>query len=432
MDHRLSWDQHVAYITRRTGLVMQSFAQVARNHWGLSGEAMSVIYDYIYVPMISYACGSWGWAADKVHTMRKLVSSQRKALLLISRAYRTAPNPSIQVLAKRPPIDLAIIRKIKMQHAKWGMDVQTNIGTISASDIEVPYCFSDIPTHDFHYKLRLTDTHTAKIIVYTDGSKMAENVGCGFVAYEDNTELHHQCYRLDKQCSVFQAELKSIKMAILWTAENYNNTSVHIFTDCLSAVSLIGSNSLHRIACEIKELVCTSVNDYSLSWTRAHQGTVGNKRANLLAKAATTDDTTPVLYNKISKRSLRSLLWRDCLSAWQDFWNRHRHCSTYGFIPDLQRFLTYQWFTPGHQISQLITNHGKFATYFCRFMNSDNSFCPVCGVVDGNFHYIFECVTLEKERLELQLLLQNSAHDRSWPCPFSDLLSNRSVFQAFQ
>ncbi|XP_067132872.1 uncharacterized protein [Centruroides vittatus] len=429
MDHRLSWDQHIEFITKRTGLITQAFMQVARNSWGLSSEAMSTIHDHIYVPMITYACGSWGWAVQKVHPKRKLISSQRKVLLLITKAYRTAPTHSLQILARKPPIDLTISMNVKLHHARWGLDIQTNDSCIHSSAIERPYRYCNIPCPGTYTKIKSSSPHLAKIELYTDGSKMNDSIGCSFVVYEDSREIHHDCFRLDRNCSVFQAELVALRTAISWSIANYANTSIHIYTDCLSACNIIGSNSLHHLACEISDLVTNSNNHYSISWTRAHQGTVGNERADFLAKSATSSNSIPIIYNKISKRCLRHILWTECLQIWQNNWNQENQCTTYKFIPNIQQFFSLKWFTPSFPVTQLITNHGKFASYFYRFTLSDTNLCPICQTEDNSAHYIYDCITLEKERLDLRLLVEDSGH--TWPCDRNVILSSKEIYKAF-
>jgi hypothetical protein len=52
--------------------------------------------------------------------------------------------------------------------------------------------------------------------VYTDGSKTEQPVGAGTVAVKDSREIHTDTQRLNIECTVFQAELCGIRIAIDW------------------------------------------------------------------------------------------------------------------------------------------------------------------------------------------------------------------------
>ncbi|XP_023218013.1 uncharacterized protein LOC111620327 [Centruroides sculpturatus] len=433
LDFRLSWDRHIDYITNKTGLVMQSFSQVARRDWGLSSDAMSIIYDSIYIPVITYACGTWGWATRKVHPKRKLVSSQRRALLLITRAYKTTSNSSLQVLAKKPPIDtyrLSILQKRRLRQLKWGGTVEITSCTINYNDIEWPSSFKETRSPGETSVCKFTSSENADIHVFTDGSRINDNVGSSFVAYINNIEVHHQMYRLDSRCTVFQAELYAIGMAIDYINHNYSNIHVHIHTDSRSALDLLQSNKLHPLADYIKNATQSSECTFTITWIRAHQGDTGNERADSLAKDAALNGSLQITYNKISLRSLHHLLWNDTIELWQNTWNHNSEHITYKFIPDLRQFLKTNWHTPDYCTLQIFSNHGKYASYLARFTNRSSERCPICDTEDGALHYLFDCVILDRDRLELQLLLQELGV--MWPCHPSDIWHTKEIFYAFR
>jgi ribonuclease HI len=55
----------------------------------------------------------------------------------------------------------------------------------------------------------------ANVYIYTDGSKTEHHVGASMVAVENSsTEIHIETQRLNITCTVFQAELCGIIMAV--------------------------------------------------------------------------------------------------------------------------------------------------------------------------------------------------------------------------
>ena len=52
--------------------------------------------------------------------------------------------------------------------------------------------------------------------IYTDGSKTENHVGASMVAVKDSKEIQINIQRLSIMCTVFQAELYGIRMAVDW------------------------------------------------------------------------------------------------------------------------------------------------------------------------------------------------------------------------
>jgi ribonuclease HI len=73
---------------------------------------------------------------------------------------------------------------------------------------------------DLHYILNLLPLSgmegNANMVIYTDGSKTENHVGASMVAVQDSKEIHTNTNRLNMKCTVVQAELYGISMAIDW------------------------------------------------------------------------------------------------------------------------------------------------------------------------------------------------------------------------
>ncbi|XP_023217407.1 uncharacterized protein LOC111619819 [Centruroides sculpturatus] len=407
LDFHLSCEQHIKYICDRVGLIFHSFARVAKNNWGLNSKAMSVIYDTIFVPIVTYGCGTWGNAVLKSHPRRKLISAQRTALLRIAKAYRTAPNSNLQVICKKLPIDQIIKLYSEVWNIKWGNNITTSSTTIQADMLERPINYSNSsypnePPNFIHNFLS-----PPSIDIYTDGSKIDNQVGCSFVVFQNGTEIFNQRNRLHGSCSVFQSELLAIKTAIDWCSVNFHNTNIALHSDSNSAISLISHRNLHPIAYVIHEAVKNCSNSFSINWVHAHQGIIGNERADALAKSAATDQTLPIIYNKLSLTAIKKLLWNDLLITWQNNWDNNQNI-TYQFFPDISAIFNYKWITPNFKLTQFLTNHGRFHSYISRFVDPYNSgLCTTYNTQDGSLHYILHCAMLDFERTQLQLLISS-------------------------
>ncbi|XP_067141397.1 uncharacterized protein [Centruroides vittatus] len=175
----------------------------------------------------------------------RLISSQRKALILISGAYRTTLNRSLQIITRKPPITNIILARHELWKLKTGHDICTITCNIPATNYERMNPVTDLTPPYIHNYISTDMPTNPDLEIYTDGSGMNENIGCAFVVLQEKYEIHHQMYRLDNLCGVFQAELKTIHMAISWSEQNLTNKQIAILTDCQSALNLINSRQLH-------------------------------------------------------------------------------------------------------------------------------------------------------------------------------------------
>lgn len=72
--------------------------------------------------------------------------------------------------------------------------------------------------------------------LYTDGSKNEHGLEAAFVAYIDGHEIRNRTFLLDRTCSVFQAELFGIEMALMWATSfkdpPWNRSVLHSDNRC--------------------------------------------------------------------------------------------------------------------------------------------------------------------------------------------------------
>ncbi|XP_023241290.1 uncharacterized protein LOC111639625 [Centruroides sculpturatus] len=400
LDHTLSWNSHIEYITKHTGYIMHAFAKVARSTWGLGGNAKGAIYDSIFVPIITYGCGTWSVAAEKVHQKRKLISAQRRALLLITKAYRTTANVSLQLLARKPPIDKYINYLQKLCKIKRGDSPASHSEHFIEESWEENIPFQHTLSPYTNNRYIETSPASCAITIFTDGSKYENNVGASFVVYCKKIEIYCKSFQLGPLCSIFQAELYAILQAVVWCEWIINNTQIIIITDSLSSLNAIKKLSDHPLAFYIQRILVDSDNDYYFKWIRSHSEVWGNDRADHLAKTASVDQNIVVSYNKISTKILKEILCEDMLMDWQRDWDDNISI-TKQFFPNILKFLHNTWILVTHHTVQFYTGHGRFNSYLSCFTSHNNKLCPVCGINDSSYHYIFECPMTETERHQL-------------------------------
>jgi ribonuclease HI len=126
----------------------------------------------------------------------------------------------------------------------WGVD-----RTVLETSEKTAYLETPTKTRGIHPK----DNHVsvnANMIIYTDDLKTENHVGASMVAVQDSKEIHINTKRLNSTCTVFQAELYGISMAIDWIqSQGKRISSYAINVDSKAALLAIANkHTTHPIA----------------------------------------------------------------------------------------------------------------------------------------------------------------------------------------
>jgi ribonuclease HI len=121
------------------------------------------------------------------------------------------------------------------------------------------------------------------MIIYIDRSKTENHVGASMVAVQDSKGIHINTKRLNTTCTVFQAELYGISMAIDWIQSHGKRTSSYaINVDSKAALLAVANkHTTHPIAVAIRVKTIKLRNSTSITflWVKGHAGLIGNERA---------------------------------------------------------------------------------------------------------------------------------------------------------
>ncbi|GBL74620.1 Putative protein in type-1 retrotransposable element R1DM [Araneus ventricosus] len=357
-----------------------------RATWGIRPEMTKEIYLTILERIILY--GVEIWYRDKVKINMKLLQIQRYPLLSITRTYKTTSNEALQVLSGCIPFDL----KAQMQ-----VEIDSKIrGVVS---------FSDPSVIDFEKEEKLPPWEVIRInwnfflevnkhfSIFTDGSKMNGRVGCAFVLYVDDIETNSFMFRLSDNYSVFMAEVYAIYKAV----EEIRIRNLHcvdIISDSRSALMALNSLRERRnFINEIKRKVIAHQGIINFKWVRAHRGTAGNERADVLAKTACEKEIVDVFFDT-TKAEIKFDSKRQALSLWQERWTLSRKGT---ITKKFFNKVSLKRVKVDFYINQIYTGHGIFRTYQNRFF--DKSIECHCGEAVGDAeHVLFRCKLWEPDR----------------------------------
>lgn len=231
-----------------------------------------------------------------------------------------------------------------------------------------------------------------EIEIYTDGSVIEQKnnkltMASSFTFKFNGQYIQDYYFRHHELNTIYQAELYAIKQAIDWFINSSFN-SVLILSDSHSSIDalkiIFPRNSIIK---EIyQQLIANPTKQIYIQWTKAHVGTEGNERADLLAKNAATYNSyneqisLPILISAIKK-----FFYNKIISDWQAYWSGStKGRQTYEILnKDNPDFIS-----PGTIIPNFLSGHGSFPTFLKKLGKRKNDKC-LCNKGRGTVvHYL--------------------------------------------
>jgi hypothetical protein len=118
LDTRFNFNSHVEFACNKNLDLFSKLRGSFGYNWGPSNDNIMVLYKCVFVPRITYGSRFWEHATSILMNRKKLYSAQRRALLGISCAYKTASTEALQVLVGVLPLDLEINVQVARKTAK--------------------------------------------------------------------------------------------------------------------------------------------------------------------------------------------------------------------------------------------------------------------------------------------------------------------------
>ncbi|XP_067123772.1 uncharacterized protein [Centruroides vittatus] len=406
LDKNLNWTDHITMVKTRSDLLFNHLARVAKADWGLDSAAIKELYNAVFIPKITYAANAWHIAADKVRNKRTLLAAQRHAALRMAKAFRTVSTEALLVICGILPIDLVLHEKAQRYRVRKGDAISVGDLRFDAGTYGFRPALTDLPSPpDRITIMESTENGHENIEVYTDGSKTDEGVGAAFVVFKHGKELTNRQYKLDGRCSVFQAELLALKMAVKYYSDKMSDEDVTMCSDSRSAIDALKQfKDSNHLAMEIKNIIksCGGRGTIKFRWVRAHVGLIGNERADELAKAAINKNNTD--YTVLPATYIKRQIAEGMRNRWQLRWTestKGRH--THNILPNIKERLEDLWWMPtGFTLTQVLSGHAFCNSYLHRINRSPTDECD-CGEDQQTvLHLIFNCHKFAALRQELE------------------------------
>jgi hypothetical protein len=161
--------------------LVNTLARTAKLQWCLGHKALKTIYEGAVVPVLTYGAPIWIDAIRRNKNLTKYKRIQRLMNIKMAKAYRTISYDASCVIAGVRPIQITIEQKVQTY-----MATKINNPEYDAP-LEVRYWRhpAELPTIR-----EVENGSTYATEVYTDGSKIGDNVGAAGIIFVNGKLVH--------------------------------------------------------------------------------------------------------------------------------------------------------------------------------------------------------------------------------------------------
>ncbi|XP_062531476.1 uncharacterized protein LOC134201168, partial [Bombyx mori] len=413
VDNKLTFNAHVSNVCRRAIEVYKQLARAARASWGLHPEVIKLIYTATIEPIVLYAASVWVSAVAKLGVIKQLAAVQRGIAQKVCKAYRTVSLNSALILAGMLPLDLRVREAASLYEAKKGQ----LLPGLADAEIEQMTPFAEMPHPVERADLQIVCLEDQEQVdgnsdydecIFTDGSKIGGKVGAALSIWKGDTETKTRKLALSNYCTVYQAELLALCVATTEVRKS-KSKSFGVYSDSMSALQTITNyDSPHPLAVEARQNIKASLlqgKAVTLHWIKAHAGLKGNERADGLAKEAAENSRKRPDYDRCPISFVKRSLRMTTLEEWNRRYTTGETASvTKLFFPDaLVAYRIVRKIQPSNILTQIMTGHGGFSEYLCRFKCKESPSC-ICdpAVKETVPHVLVECPIFAQARHDIE------------------------------
>ncbi|XP_067142881.1 uncharacterized protein [Centruroides vittatus] len=434
---------------------------ITRNTWGMDPRNTKLIYLQAIEPAILYGVQAWKEALNNTHIKKKLLSIQRKSVIRICRAYRTAPTDALLTIANLTPIHLKAKQFIwnwfilNNNFKQYSEDEITDLQKLGSLPPDNTKNLTNVIQQNIDYRPKSTNamidprkkrlfevnldfsntTHSGNqhLIAYTDGSRNDQGVGSDIVIKNKDKIIYQASLRLANECSIMQAELWAIFKTIYYVNNFPSDThrNLIIYTDSRAALhTLNNKKTKSALATDLINLTNDTGRHKEIifNWIPGHRGYEGNELADKLAKKAIKNSN--ITYSKLPISFIKNYVIQETNILWQREWNESatgRQC--YRFIPSIEKRQQKKSFKTTFELTQCLTGHGAFNTYLHRFKKKSYNHCNIdINCEDSVDHFLFECTKYHEHRMNFERVCLQEGHN--WPPKTQDLFACDKLLKA--
>lgn len=431
LDSKLNFNQHIRQIATKTNGILHVCRQLIGRKWGLSPRHALWLYTSILRPMMCYAANVWyekcgNMRAGRLTTVDPLQKIHRRALLLVTGAFKTTATDALEATLDLPPLYLFIESEAIMENIRVECSNKAEIIKLADSNLKQKY------GAEFLMNITHTDKSEAKFkwnryfnvhipkreewnneelilsefddVWYTDGSKTLSGTGAGVFNKNHQSTVH-----LGKLTTIFQAEMLAVNECCLTLKERQSvNLNIAICTDNQGVIKALSKEKINsKLVNEcFDNLNSLAVNnDVTIIWVPGHTGIDGNEQADNLAKQGTAkqfvgpEPFCGVTYSMV-KTENKALLSKKK----NEYWNSVTGKKFTKLMIKEPSFQRANWLSNLRRkqlriMLMFLTGHGTFKAHLFKMSIGNSDLCRFCSKeVETAEHLLFRCHRFDYER----------------------------------
>ena len=428
LDQKLSWAPHIAKQTKKAKGVLMMCKTAMGPTWGFTPATMKWIYSAIVRPMLAYGAVIWINGLNNQANMRALSSVQRLSHIMTTGGHPSTSLVSLDKITNTIPVDLFLneqavncAARLKAQGSWYSSWERSNNGRLQRHSSLLETAIDSLPCKgsamdltkpklnlDTNYSIKIPDRSEypgllntipiSDITCFTDGSKMEDSVGAGFVIYRNNNIIKEESLFLGANSTVFQAETVAVLKAASHLQE-IGTKDCNIFILCDSQATLMALESTkikHRTTQDTVEVLNSlgMSNSLHLLWIPAHSDYDGNEYADTLAKKGSSNCEAIKVDLPIPQAIWKSNARQLALQQAAERWNSSavtQFKSTWkdSYVKELAKLSR-----PDLRIAtQILTGHASINNHLHKYKpRLISKTCPFCKEEDETInHFIGKC-----------------------------------------
>jgi ribonuclease HI len=428
LDQKLTWTPHISKQTKKAKGVLMMCKTALGPTWGFTPATMKWIYTAIVRPMLSYGAAIWINGLNNQANMKALNSVQRLSHIMTTSGHPSTSLVSLDKITNTIPVDLFLkeqavncAARLKAQDSWTHSWERSDNGRLQRHSSLLESAIDNLPCKglamdltkpmlslDTNYTIQIPDRSEypgllnslpeSAIKCFTDGSKMEDSVGAGFVIYHNNNIIKEEALYLGTHSTVFQAETAAVLKAASYLRDTGTKDN-DIFILCDSQATLLALESTkikHRTTQETVEALNSlgMSNSLKLLWIPAHSDYEGNEHADTLAKKGSSNSEAVALELPIPQAIWKSNARQLALQQANERWNtsdqtQFKNTWRDSYVKELAKLNR----SDLRIATQILTGHASINYHLHKYKpHTISKTCPFCKEEDETInHFIGKC-----------------------------------------
>lgn len=244
--------------------------------------------------------------------------------------------------------------------------------------------------------------------IFTDGSKTENGTGSGI--FSESLNIKHSL-KLNKDCSVFQAEIKAVEKAatFLSTITDNDDKDITIYVDSQAAIKALASTTIKsKTVKDCLDALDEASSDFNITicWVPGHTNVYGNEQADLLAKMGSNSEINTDLTVLKPFCDFKGHIKTNSYSKWNKRWTDLKTCENSRQMwpctdKNKTKILLNKNISQTSLLTRIITGHCELHYYSKRKKKRECSLCRNCEEEEETIeHILCSCPALSMNRLK--------------------------------